>query len=634
MTGKQKKELRKILLAGGIFIVLMVLEHADVFPAVFGNRRISLCFYMVPYLLCGYPVIRKGILGIIHRQMFDESFLMMVATVGAIVTGENSEAAAVMLFYQIGEWFQDYAVGRSRQSITDLMDIAPEYANLEHEDGTVETVDPDDVEEGNILVIKPGEKIPVDGVVLTGESLVDTAALTGESVPRSMKAGDQIISGCINGEGLLRIRATKAFEDSTVSRILELVENASEKKSKTETFITRFARVYTPAVVFSALALAVIGGAATGSWMNWIYRACTFLVISCPCAMVISVPLAFFGGIGAAGKNGVLVKGSNYLEQLAMLDTVVSDKTGTMTRGSFKVTSVEPAPGVSREELLKTAALAEGMSTHPIAVSIRRELEEEIPGLALNANDITDTDSITGKGLSAVVDGIKIYAGNGRLMESLGITGLPDPDPAATVCYVAEEGKFLGTILIRDEVKPEAKKAVAVMKTEGVRRVVMLTGDRKAVGDAVGAEIGADLVLSELLPQDKVARVEELLSGLNSQRQKLAFVGDGINDAPVLTRSDVGIAMGSMGSDAAIEAADVVIMDDDLTRIPSVIRIARKTVGIARQNVVFALFVKVLVLILGALGAAGMWAAVFADVGVAVLCILNSMRLLTIRKTI
>lgn len=634
MTGKQKKELRKILLAGGIFIVLMVLEHADVFPAVFGNRRISLCFYMVPYLLCGYPVIRKGILGIIHRQMFDESFLMMVATVGAIVTGENSEAAAVMLFYQIGEWFQDYAVGRSRQSITDLMDIAPEYANLEHEDGTVETVDPDDVEEGNILVIKPGEKIPVDGVVLTGESLVDTAALTGESVPRSMKAGDQIISGCINGEGLLRIRATKAFEDSTVSRILELVENASEKKSKTETFITRFARVYTPAVVFSALALAVIGGAATGSWMNWIYRACTFLVISCPCAMVISVPLAFFGGIGAAGKNGVLVKGSNYLEQLAMLDTVVSDKTGTMTRGSFKVTSVEPAPGVSREELLKTAALAEGMSTHPIAVSIRRELEEEIPGLALNANDITDTDSITGKGLSAVVDGRKIYAGNGRLMESLGITGLPDPDPAATVCYVAEEGKFLGTILIRDEVKPEAKKAVAVMKTEGVRRVVMLTGDRKAVGDAVGAEIGADLVLSELLPQDKVARVEELLSGLNSQRQKLAFVGDGINDAPVLTRSDVGIAMGSMGSDAAIEAADVVIMDDDLTRIPSVIRIARKTVGIARQNVVFALFVKVLVLILGALGAAGMWAAVFADVGVAVLCILNSMRLLTIRKTI
>ena len=634
MTGKQKKELRKILLAGGIFIVLMVLEHADVFPAVFGNRRISLSFYMVPYLLCGYPVIRKGILGIIHRQMFDESFLMMVATVGAIVTGENSEAAAVMLFYQIGEWFQDYAVGRSRQSITDLMDIAPEYANLEHEDGTVETVDPDDVEEGNILVIKPGEKIPVDGVVLTGESLVDTAALTGESVPRSMKAGDQIISGCINGEGLLRIRATKAFEDSTVSRILELVENASEKKSKTETFITRFARVYTPAVVFSALALAVIGGAATGSWMNWIYRACTFLVISCPCAMVISVPLAFFGGIGAAGKNGVLVKGSNYLEQLAMLDTVVSDKTGTMTRGSFKVTSVEPAPGVSREELLKTAALAEGMSTHPIAVSIRRELEEEIPGLALNANDITDTDSITGKGLSAVVDGRKIYAGNGRLMESLGITGLPDPDPAATVCYVAEEGKFLGTILIRDEVKPEAKKAVAVMKTEGVRRVVMLTGDRKAVGDAVGAEIGADLVLSELLPQDKVARVEELLSGLNSQRQKLAFVGDGINDAPVLTRSDVGIAMGSMGSDAAIEAADVVIMDDDLTRIPSVIRIAKKTVGIARQNVVFALFVKVLVLILGALGAAGMWAAVFADVGVAVLCILNSMRLLTIRKTI
>ena len=634
MTGRQKKELTKILMAGCIFIVLMVLEHTGTCPVLFENRWISLCLYMVPYLLCGYPVIHKGILGIIHRQMFDESFLMLVATAGAIVTGENSEAAAVMLFYQVGEWFQSYAVGKSRQSISDLMDIAPEYANLEQEDGTVETVDPDDIEVGDILVIKPGEKIPVDGIVLSGESLVDTAALTGESVPRSMKAGDQIISGCINGEGLLRIRAAKAFEDSTVSRILELVENASEKKSRAETFITRFARVYTPVVVFAALALAIIGGAATGSWMTWIYRACTFLVISCPCAMVISVPLAFFGGIGAAGKNGVLVKGSNYLEQLAMLDTVVSDKTGTMTMGNFKVASVQPADGVTKEELLRKAAMAEGMSTHPIAVSIRKELEAEVPGLTLNTNDVTDTDVITGKGIFAVASGKKIYVGNARLMESLGIGNLPDSDPAATVCYVAEEGKFLGTILIRDEVKPEAKKAVAAMKAEGVRRVIMLTGDRKAVGDAVGAEIGADLVCSELLPQDKVARVEEFLSGLERQKQKLAFVGDGINDAPVLTRSDVGIAMGSMGSDAAIEAADVVIMDDDLTRIPSVIRIARKTVGIARQNVVFALFVKILVLILGALGFANMWAAVFADVGVAVLCILNSMRLLAIRKTI
>ena len=590
MTGKQKKELRKILIAGGIFAILMVLEHTGICPSVFGNRWIGLCLYMVPYLLCGWPVIRKGVLGIAHHQMFDESFLMLVATVGAIVTGENSEAAAVMLFYQVGEWFQGYAVGKSRQSISDLMDIVPEYANLEQADGTVETIDPDDIEVGNVLVIKPGEKIPVDGLVLTGESLVDTAALTGESVPRSAKPGDEIISGCINGEGLLRIRAEKAFEDSTVSKILELVENASEKKSKTETFITRFARVYTPAVVFAALALAIIGGAVTGSWMDWIYRACTFLVISCPCAMVISVPLAFFGGIGAASKNGVLVKGSNYLEQLAMLDTVVSDKTGTLTKGNFKVTSVLPAEGVTREELLREAALAEGMSTHPIAVSIRKELEEEVPGITLNTNAVTDTDSVTGQGLIAVVDGRKVYVGNARLMESLGITSLPDPDPAATVCHVAEECeagqctteqaktgqategrgglkpscRFLGTILIRDEVKPEAKMAVAAMKAEGVRSVVMLTGDRKAVGDAVGAEIGVDQVCSQLLPQDKVAKVEELLGALDTKKQKLAFVGDGINDAPVLTRSDVGIAMGSMGSDAAIEAADVVIMDDDL----------------------------------------------------------------------
>ena len=634
MTDKQKKELRKILIAAAIFTLLMILDHAGVCPVVFENRWLSLCFYMVPYLICGWPVIRKGVLGIIHRQMFDESFLMLVATVGAIVTGENSEAAAVMLFYQVGEWFQGYAVGKSRKSISDLMDIVPEYANLENEDGTVEMIDPDDVEVGNVLVIKPGEKIPVDGVILTGESMIDTKALTGESVPRSARPGDEIISGCVNGEGLLRIRATKEFDDSTVSKILELVENASEKKSRTENFITRFARVYTPAVVFAALALAVIGGMASGAWMTWIYRACTFLVISCPCAMVISVPLAFFGGIGASSKNGVLVKGSNYLEQLAMLDTVVSDKTGTMTRGNFRVTDVLPAKGVTKEELLKTAAMAEGMSTHPIAVSIRRELETETPGLALSTADVTDTDNISGQGLVAVVGGRKIFVGNARLMEANGISYIPANDPAATVSYVAREQNFLGTILIRDEIKPEAKEAVRSMKAEGVRRVVMLTGDRKEVGDSVGKEIGADVVCSELLPQDKVDKVEALLAGLNSDRQKLAFIGDGINDAPVLSRSDVGIAMGSMGSDAAIEAADVVIMDDDLTRIPTIIKIARRTVGIARQNVIFALFVKILVLILGAMGLANMWAAVFADVGVAVLCILNSMRLLTIKKTI
>ncbi len=634
MSDKQKKELRKILIALGVFIVLMVLDKTGTWPAVFGDRWLSLILYMIPYLVCGWPVIRKGVLGIVHHQMFDESFLMLVATIGAIVTGENSEATAVMLFYQVGEWFQDYAVDKSRKSISDLMDIVPEYANLENEDGTVETIDPDDVEVGNVLVIKPGEKIPVDGVVLTGESMVDTKALTGESVPRSVKAGEEIISGCINGEGLLRIRASKAFDDSTVSKILELVENAAEKKSHTENFITRFARVYTPTVVFAALALAVIGGAVTGSWMTWIYRACTFLVISCPCAMVISVPLAFFGGIGASSRNGVLVKGSNYLEQLSMLDTVVSDKTGTMTRGNFKVTDVLPAEGVTREELLRKAAMAEGMSTHPIAVSIRNELQTEIPGIELSTNAVTDTDNITGQGLVAVVGGKKIYVGNARLMEAHGISYVPDGDPAATVSYVAEENKFLGTILIRDEVKPEAHDVVMAMKNVGVRQFVLLTGDRKAVGEAVGNEIGADVVCSELLPQDKVAKVEELLSDLNPEKQKLAFIGDGINDAPVLTRSDIGIAMGSMGSDAAIEAADVVIMDDDLTRIPTVIRISRWTVGIARQNVIFALFVKVLVLILGALGIANMWAAVFADVGVAVLCILNSMRLLTIKKTI
>ena len=561
------------------------------------------------------------------------------ATIGAYVTGENSEAVAVMAFSQVGEWFQDYAVGRSRKSIQDLMDIVPESANVECTDGTVEEVDPDDVEPGDILVVRPGEKVPVDGVVISGDSMVNTAALTGEPVPRSVHAGSEIISGCINGEGLLRIKATKAFEDSTVSKILELVENASEAKSRTENFITRFARYYTPIVVYAALALAVIPSAITGDVMTWVYRACTFLVISCPCALVISVPLAFFGGIGAASKNGVLIKGSNYLELLAKLDTVVSDKTGTLTEGNFAVSDIHPAEGVSRQDLLRKAAIAEGMSTHPIAVSIRSQLEKEIPGLTLNAGQVTDTENVTGHGLIATVDGRKLYVGNDKLMKAHGIALTEEKDRAATIVYVAEGDRYLGAIFIRDTVKKGAKEAIAEMKQEGVRSVVMLTGDRKSVGEAVANELGADAVYAELLPQDKVAKVDELIKGLQktgdeNSRKRLAFVGDGINDAPVLTRADVGIAMGSMGSDAAIEAADVVIMDDDLRRIPMVIRIAKRTVGISKANIIFAIAVKLLILLLGALGLANMWAAVFSDVGVAVLCILNSMRLLAIRRTI
>ena len=559
------------------------------------------------------------------------------------------------------------------------MDIVPETANVEREDGTVEEVDPDDVEVGDTLIVKPGEKVPVDGVVLSGDSMVNTAALTGESVPRSVHAGDQIISGCINGEGLLRVRAEKAFEDSTVSKILELVENASEVKSKTENFITRFARYYTPIVVYAALALAIIPSIITRDPQTWVYRACTFLVISCPCALVISVPLAFFGGIGAASRNGVLVKGSNYLELMASLDTVVSDKTGTMTEGNFVVSAVNPVDGVSSQELLHAAAIAEGMSTHPIAVSIRNELKIEFPDEKIGETAV-DTDNVSGQGIIARADGHTILAGNSKLMEAQGITyqdslkqtadeasmgvaenEMPDTDThqisartvaddglvqrewmqsenqAATVVYIAVDGHFYGSIFIRDMVKKDAAQAIREMKQEGVREIVMLTGDRKQVGEAVAKELGIDTVYSELLPQDKVSKVDGLIKQLETggnRKKFLAFVGDGINDAPVLRRADVGIAMGSMGSDAAIEAADIVIMDDDLLRIPMVIRIARKTVGISTQNIVFALFVKALILILGAIGLANMWAAVFADVGVAVLCILNSMRLIAIKRTI
>lgn len=672
MEPKLKKELQKILTALAIFFAMMLVDKTGLCPLIFAHRLPSLIAYLIPYLLCGYDVVRKALLGIKNRQPMDESLLMFVATIGAFATGENSEAVAVMAFYLVGEWFQKYALGKSRKNIASLMDIVPEEANVERADGSIETVDPDDVEIGDILVIRPGEKIPVDAEVLSGESMVNTAALTGESVPRSVHPGEAVISGCINGEGLLRVRATKAFEDSTVSKILELVENASEKKSKTENFITRFARVYTPIVVYAAIALAIVPSILTRDPATWIYRACTFLVVSCPCALVISVPLAFFGGIGAASSNGVLVKGSNYLELLSHLHTVVSDKTGTLTEGNFQVSEVLPAPGVEKAELLRMAALAEGMSTHPIAKSIRdayaaeaavsgttessatsaaassssesgAETEAKTGSAAdsasASASLVTDTVNVSGQGLIATLTGRRIFVGNAKLMQAYGIDFTEATNAAATVSYVAEDKRYLGAILIRDQLKPEAKDAIAEMKREGVQNVVMLTGDRKAVGEAVGQELGLDHVYTDLLPQDKVEKVEELLAeldrhGRQQDKAELAFIGDGINDAPVLARADVGIAMGSMGSDAAIEAADVVIMDDDLARIPIVIRIARRTVAISTQNIVFALFVKILILVLTAFGLTNMWIAVFGDVGVAVLCILNSMRLLTIKRTI
>lgn len=630
MSKKLRKQLKQILIGLSIFAVLMVVEHTCGFPGVLGTRWGELVLYLIPYLIAGRDVVKKCFLGIKNRQLLDECFLMTLATVGAFVTGENSEAVAVMLFYQVGEWFQSYAVGKSRKSITELMDIAPDFANVERADGSIEEVDPEEVQIGDTLVIRAGEKIPVDGTVLEGQSMVNTSALTGESVPRSAVQGDQIISGCINGEGLLKIRAEKKYEDSTVAQILELVENASSKKSKTENFITRFARYYTPIVVAGAVILALIPPIFTGNWMNWMMRACTFLVISCPCALVISVPLSFFGGIGAASNIGVLVKGSNYLEQMAHLDTVVSDKTGTLTEGVFHVTRVVPAEGVSEEAVLRNAAIVESLSTHPIAKSIQAAYTEVLePGLARDARNIS------GQGLIAKVGDSTVCVGNKRLMEENGIDYREIQDGESTVVYVAADGKFQGAILISDEIKDSAVKAIREMKQEGVRHVVMLTGDRKGIAEAVAEKLSVDEFRAELLPAGKVQAVEELLARMSSDKKdggngkkKLAFIGDGINDAPVLSRADVGIAMGSMGSDAAIEAADVVIMDDDIGKIPRTIRIARQTVGIAYQNIAFALFIKILFLILGALGIIGMWWAVFADVGVAVICILNSMRML------
>lgn len=618
MTKKQKKMLYRIIVTFLLFAVLMVCEHTGGMDG--WNKIVLFVIYLVPYLVIGYDIVYKAARNISHGQVFDENFLMMIATFGAFGVGEYSEAVAVMLFYQVGELFQGYAVGKSRQSISDMMDICPEYANIE-EDGVLKQVDPDDVEVGSIIVVKPGERIPLDGIVVEGESLIDTAALTGESVPRSAKAGDEIISGCVNGSGTLKVKTTKEFDDSTVAKILELVENASSKKAKVENFITRFAKYYTPVVTIGAVILAILPPLILGGgWAEWIQRACIFLVISCPCALVISVPLGFFGGIGAASKIGVLVKGSNYLEAVAEMTTIVFDKTGTLTKGEFKVTDVITENG-SKEELIELAALGEGYSNHPIANSIR-----EAYGKELDLNHVTNTEEIAGHGIKAVIDGKTVLLGNEKLMKSESIFYTPCKS-MGTVVYVACNGVFEGAVVISDTIKDGAKEAIHDMKQVGVRHTVMLTGDRREAAETVAQTLGIDEVHAELLPGGKVEQVEALLKA-EKQKERLAFVGDGINDAPVLTRADIGIAMGSMGSDAAIEAADIVLMDDDVTKIASVVRIARKTLRIVKQNIVFALAIKALVLILGALGMANMWEAVFADVGVSVIAILNSMRTL------
>ena len=618
MTKKQKKMLYRIIVTFLLFAVLMVCERTGRMDG--WNKIVLFVIYLVPYLVIGYDIVYKAARNISHGQVFDENFLMMIATFGAFGVGEYSEAVAVMLFYQVGELFQGYAVGKSRQSISDMMDICPEYANIE-EDGVLKQVDPDDVEVGSIIVVKPGERIPLDGIVVEGESLIDTAALTGESVPRSAKAGDEIISGCVNGSGTLKVKTTKEFDDSTVAKILELVENASSKKAKVENFITRFAKYYTPVVTIGAVILAILPPLIIGGgWAEWIQRACIFLVISCPCALVISVPLGFFGGIGAASKIGVLVKGSNYLEAVAEMTTIVFDKTGTLTKGEFKVTDVITENG-SKEELIELAALGEGYSNHPIANSIR-----EAYGKELDLNRVTNTEEIAGHGIKAVIDGKTVLLGNEKLMKSESIF-YTSCKSMGTVVYVACNGVFEGAVVISDTIKDGAKEAIRDMKQVGVRHTVMLTGDRREAAETVAQTLGIDEVHAELLPGGKVEQVEALLKA-EKEKERLAFVGDGINDAPVLTRADIGIAMGSMGSDAAIEAADIVLMDDDVTKIASVVKIARKTLRIVKQNIVFALAIKALVLILGALGMANMWEAVFADVGVSVIAILNSMRTL------
>lgn len=640
MTSKQKKKLVRIIAAAVVYIAVNVIVRIEALEQ-FLPFPVELLLFLIPYALVGWDIVYKAVRNIFHGQVFDENFLMFIATIGALVVGEYAEAVAVMLFYQIGELFQDYAVNRSRQSIAELMDICPEYANIETEEGLQE-VDPDDVEVGTVIVVKPGERIPLDGIVIEGESMVDTSSLTGESVPRHVSEGKEVISGCVNGSGLLKIKTTKEFDDSTVAKILELVENASSKKANVENFITRFAKYYTPVVVCGAALLAVVPSLVFGDWMNWIQRACIFLVISCPCALVISVPLGFFGGIGAASRSGILVKGSNFLELVSEMDTVVFDKTGTLTKGEFVVTDIIPAGSSDfandtaalfsegsgslsekKKSLLEIAALAESYSDHPVAQSIKAAYKTL--GVESVANRVTNCEEISGHGIKAVIDGRIVLAGNDRLMISENI-GFEHCDKIGTVVYLAADGVYQGCIVIADTIKDGAKETISALKSLGVRRTVMLTGDRKEVGEAVARELGIDYVYTQLLPGDKVSKVEELIAG--KKNGSLVFVGDGINDAPVLTRADVGIAMGSMGSDAAIEAADIVLMDDDTRKIAKVAKISRKTLRIVKQNIIFALGVKGVILLLGAFGMANMWEAVFADVGVSVIAILNSMRVM------
>lgn len=619
MTKKQKKTLTRIIVSAILLGAFMLLPTPAVIPEKC-QMWWQLGIMLIPYLLIGKDVVWKAVRNILHGKVFDENFLMSIATVGAMVIGKYSEGVAVMLFYQVGELFQSYAVNRSRQSITELMDIRPDYANIE-EDGGLRQVDPEEVRIGDIIVVKAGERVPLDGKVASGTSLLDTSALTGESVPREVVPGSEVISGCINTSGLLRIEVTREFQESTVAKILDLVENASSKKAKAENFITKFAGYYTPVVVTAALLLAVIPPLFLGlAWGDWVNRALMFLVISCPCALVISIPLSFFGGIGGASKCGILVKGSNYLEALADMTTIVFDKTGTLTKGVFKVTNLYPA-GMMKEELLQYAALAESYSDHPISLSLK-----EAYGRKMDAERIGEVEEIPGHGVSAVVDGHRVLAGNLKLMKRMDIP-YEENSVSGTVVYVAVDDKFAGSIVIADEVKEDAKAAIAALNAAGVRKTVMLTGDRREVGEEVASKLGLDQVYTELLPGDKVDKVEELLQNMNG-REQLAFVGDGINDAPVLSRADIGIAMGAMGSDAAIEAADIVLMDDEPSKIAVAVRIARKTLRIVRQNIVFALGVKAFFLLLGAFGVATMWEAVFADVGVSVIAILNATRIL------
>ena len=627
MNKKQKKMLIRILAAAAMMAVLAFI------PAE-GVLRFAL--YMVPYLTVGYDILWKALKGIKNRQVFDENFLMAVATVGAVLlaiyegSGDYTEAIAVMLFYQVGEWFQSYAVGKSRRNSSELMDIRPDYANIEA-DGKLQKVDPDEVEPGSVIVVQPGEKVPIDGVILEGISTLNTSALTGESLPREAKVGDEVVSGCINMSGLLKIRTTKEFGESTVSKILDLVENAASRKSRSEDFISKFARVYTPAVCLSALALAILPPVVRmlfmglpANWGSWIYRALTFLVISCPCALVISIPLSFFAGIGGASKAGVLVKGSNYLETLSRTRIVVFDKTGTLTQGNFEVSGIHHSE-IENEKILEYAALAESASSHPISKSLQRAYGKEI-----DRTRVSDIREIPGGGVIAKVDGQEVAAGNDKLMNQLGVSFIPCHS-VGTIIHMAVDGRYMGHIVISDVVKPNAKPAVQALKSAGIRQTVMLTGDAKKVADSVASSLGIDRVYSELLPGDKVEKVEELLRN-KPERDKLAFVGDGINDAPVLSRADIGIAMGAMGSDAAIEAADVVLMDDDPMQIAKAIKISRKCLRIVYQNIVFAIGVKLVCLVLGALGFANMWLAIFADVGVMILAVLNAIRALFVKK--